>query len=196
MAGTRRSGRRPRDEIRREAIAAAREILVTDGPSRVTLVAVAERLERSHSNIIHHFGSAGGLQAALMSAMVEDLARAMTKALESLGPGEERARILVDAVFDVFDAHGAAVLAAWIVLSNKQPYLDPVRDAVSLLAQKVDAHRAQDIDGLRGKIPSLLLFLALCAFGDALIGAELCRILGREPRSSRDMAVALVPTFF
>lgn len=169
---------------------------MTDGPSRVTLAAVAEKLDRSHSNIIHHFGSASGLQAALMSAMVEDLARALTKALESLGPGEERARVLVDAVFDVFDAGGAAILAAWIILSNKQPYLDPVRDAVSILAQTVDAQLAADREGRLGKMPSLLLFLALCAFSDALIGSELSRILGREPRSSRDMAVALLPTFF
>lgn len=182
--------------MRRDALAAARTLLLTQGPSGITLAGVAEKLDRSHSNIIHHFGSAEKLQAALMSAMVDDLARALTKAMESLGPGEDRARVLVDTVFDAFDKEGAAILAAWIVLADKQPDLDPIREAVASLARDVDDRLAQDLDGRFGKFPSLLLCLALCAFADALIGNDLRRILGREPTASRELIASLVPHFF
>jgi len=41
-------GERPRD-VRGEALAAARELLLTYGPAGATLTAVAERIARSHS---------------------------------------------------------------------------------------------------------------------------------------------------
>jgi len=162
----------------------------------MTLARVAEKLDRTHSNIIHHFGSAEKMQAALMSMMVEDLARAMTDAIANLEPGETSARVLVDAVFDAFDEGGAAVLAAWIMLSNKQPYLAPVRTAVHALARSVDERLAQNPDGRLSRIPSVLLFLSLFAFADALVGPDLRRILDRDSRAARDIAVDLVPQFF
>lgn len=162
----------------------------------MTLAGVAEKLERTHSNIIHHFGSAEKMQSALMSMMVEDLAQALTKAMESFGSGEWRVRVLVDAVFDAFGEGGAAMLAAWIVLSNKQPYLDPVRDAVQALARNVDERLPQDKDGKRSHILSLLLFLSLIAFADALVGTRLRSILKRDADATRDIVAQLVPHFF
>lgn len=173
----------------------ARTLLLTYGPSGMTLAGVAEKLDRSHSNIIHHFGSAEKLQAAVMSMMVDDLARALAKAMDLLGPGEARARILVDTVFDAFDEGGAAVLAAWIMLANKQPHLLPIREAVSALAHEVDKHLAEHAEGRFGKFPSLLLFLALCAFADSLIGKEFRAILKTDAAAMRDLAVKLVPHF-
>ena len=162
----------------------------------MTLTGVAERLERTHSNIIHHFGSAEKMQSALMSMMVEDLARALTEALESFGPGEGRVRVLVDAVFDAFGQGGAAMLAAWIALSNKQPHLDPVREAVQALTRSVDERLSQDGKSRPSHMLSLLLFLSLIAFADALVGARLRSILRREADATRDIVVRLVPHFF
>src|ERR1700759_5118534 len=47
------------------ALEAARALLIEQGPQAGTLKAVAGRMGKSHANLLHHFGSAAGLQAAL-----------------------------------------------------------------------------------------------------------------------------------
>ena len=131
-----------------------------------------------------------------MSVMVDDLARALSDAIAGLGPGPERARILVDVVFDAFDRDGAAALAAWIMLSHKERVLEPIRDAVHALGATVDAKLAQDHGERSGHIPSALLFLALCAFADALVGQELTSMLQRDRDTMRQVATKLLPRFF
>ena len=56
------------------ALEAARGLLVESGPQAVTLKAVAGRIGRTHANLLHHFGSAAGLQKALASGSGETLA--------------------------------------------------------------------------------------------------------------------------
>src|SRR4051812_36300961 len=53
------------DEMRRLSLEAARAILIEEGPQAVTLMAVAKRINRTHANILHHFGSAGELRRAM-----------------------------------------------------------------------------------------------------------------------------------
>ena len=62
--GSRR--RRSAEEVRKAALVEARALLLSSGPDAVTLKAVADRLEMTHSNLLHHFGSAAELQSALM----------------------------------------------------------------------------------------------------------------------------------
>ena len=54
------------EESREAALEAARALLVEVGPQAVTLKAVAGRIGRTHANLLHHFGSADGLQKALI----------------------------------------------------------------------------------------------------------------------------------
>ena len=56
------------DESRAAAIAAARDLLLEAGPQAVTLKAVADRIGRTHANVLHHFGSAASLQSELGQA--------------------------------------------------------------------------------------------------------------------------------
>ena len=49
-------------ESRAAALDAARQILIESGPQAVTLKAVAARVDRTHANLLHHFGSAAGLR--------------------------------------------------------------------------------------------------------------------------------------
>ena len=60
-------------ESRLAALDAARELLIEDGPQAVTLKAVAARIGRTHANLLHHFGSAAGLQTALIETMAESI---------------------------------------------------------------------------------------------------------------------------
>ena len=52
-------------ESRSAALEAARRLLLEQGPQAVTLKAVAAEIGRTHANLLHHFGSAAGLQAEL-----------------------------------------------------------------------------------------------------------------------------------
>ena len=58
------------EESRATALEAARRLLIEQGPQAVTLKAVAAEIGRTHANLLHHFGSAAGLQAELARSLV------------------------------------------------------------------------------------------------------------------------------
>jgi AcrR family transcriptional regulator len=192
--GARRRRRTP-DEARAEALECARRLLITHGPNGVTLQAVASEIGVTHGNLIHHFGSAAHLQSALMGAMVRDLTRAIDSAVAHVRSDESAARTLVNIVFDAFDQGGAGALAAWIALSNRYEHLEPIREAVGELVAAVDEKISVAGGAPPRHIPSALLFITLCAFGDALIGPPLRDMLGRDPEAVRRLAARLLPTF-
>jgi AcrR family transcriptional regulator len=190
-----RRRRRTPEEARTEAIVYARKHLLTGGPDAVTLKAVAADLGVSHANLIHHFGSAAGLQSALMGSMVADLAQALDAAIARLRTDEGAPLELVNAVFDAFAQGGAAKLAAWIVLKGDLSHLEPVRDAVTGLVQAI-LDKLGDPDGqAHTRIPSAVLFIALSAFGEALIGPPLREMLDQGEGSSRQVIAGLLPHF-
>ncbi|HBV12006.1 MAG TPA: TetR/AcrR family transcriptional regulator [Brevundimonas sp.] len=91
-----RRRRRSPEEARREALASARILLLSGGPNAVTLAAVAAEIGVTHANLIHHFGSAAGLQSALMGSMVADLSDALDAAAAAWTSGQ------VDAVMATY----------------------------------------------------------------------------------------------
>lgn len=191
-----RRRKRTPDVAREEALAAARALLIEGGPDAVTLKAVGARIGMTHPNLIHHFGSAGQLQVALMGAMVRDLTDALGDAVAYLRTDDAAPRLLVDKVFDAFDEGGAGVLAAWIALRGDMSHLEPIREAVGELVTAVEEKFPQDDPSLaHRRITSAVLFLALCAFGDAVIGEPLRTMMAREPDATRKMAAHLLPMF-
>src|SRR5579859_1939622 len=90
-----RRRRRGADEARREAVASARRMLIKDGPTAITLKAVANDIGVTHANLIHHFQSAAGLQASVMSSMVRDLTDALAVAIAKLRSDAGAPRALV-----------------------------------------------------------------------------------------------------
>uniref|UniRef100_B0SXL4 Transcriptional regulator, TetR family n=1 Tax=Caulobacter sp. (strain K31) TaxID=366602 RepID=B0SXL4_CAUSK len=187
--------RRAPEEARREALISARHLLITAGPTAVTLKAVGDELGVTHANLIHHFGSAAGLQSALMESMVRDLADALGAAVTQLRSNPGAPRALVDAVFDAFDQGGAGRLAAWIALSGDLQNLEPVRAAVRDLVDAICETFAAEGDQTHHRVTSAVLFIALCAFGDAVIGPPLRDMLDREEDSGRKIVARLLPTF-
>jgi TetR/AcrR family transcriptional regulator, repressor for neighboring sulfatase len=188
--------RRSAQEARGEALAAARKLLIERGPYAVTLKAVADELGMSHTNLLHHFGSAGELQSELMSAMVRDLAAALMDAVAHLRSDAGAPRALVDMVFDAFDKGGAGRLAAWIGLSGSFDSLEPVRDAVDELVCALEEKFAQEQGDPHLGVTSSVLFIALMAFGDSVIGEPLREMLDRERTAGRKIAAFLLPKFF
>ena len=200
VRGNARSGRARRrrspDEARKEALASARKLLLKHGPGGVTLVAVADDIGMTHGNLIHHFGSAAELQSALMGAMVRDLTAAIGTAVAHVRSDSSAPRALIDIVFDAFDKGGAGMLAAWIALSNKHAHLEPIRAEVGDLVRAIDERSTEGGVDRPRHIQSAILFITLCAFGDAVIGPRLREMLGRDSDSVRRVAARLLPIFF
>jgi AcrR family transcriptional regulator len=76
------------EESRSAAIAAARRLLLANGPQAVTLKAVAAEVGRTHANLLHHFGSAAGLQGELARAIAESVTSSIAETVEPLLPAE------------------------------------------------------------------------------------------------------------
>ncbi len=190
-APTRR--RRTPPEAKAQALECARRLLIERGPKSVTLHAIATEIGVTHGALIHHFGSAARLQSALMGALVKDLAEALGTAVQRIRSDESATRSVVDIVFDAFDEGGAGQLAAWIALSNRYEHLEPVREAVTGLVAALDDKVRAAADPPPRHIPSALLFITLCAFGDAIIGGPLRDMLGRDRDSVRRVAERAFP---
>ncbi|WP_292227277.1 TetR/AcrR family transcriptional regulator [Brevundimonas sp.] len=193
IAAPRRRRRTP-DEARREAVASARRLLLAGGPDAMTLSAVAADIGVTHANLIHHFGSAAGLQSALMGSMVADLNQALATAVARLRTDEGAPMELVNAVFDAFLEGGAGRLAAWIAMSGDLSHLEPVREAVQDLVHAI-SEKMGESGHARERIGSAVLFIALTAFGESLIGDPLRNMLDQPENATRSVVASLLPYF-
>ncbi|MGK6355699.1 TetR/AcrR family transcriptional regulator [Sphingomonas sp. DT-207] len=184
--------KRKAEEAREEALVAARALLLEKGPAAVTLANVGRAIAMSHSNVLHHFGSAAGLQTALMEAMIRDLADALGDAVSALHTDADAPSRLVDKVFDAFGEGGAGQLAAWLVLARELEYFDTLESAVADLVAAVRARVPLAADS-EPRIRGIVLLIAVCAFGDALIGPHLRRMLGQDDAATRELIAQLLP---
>ena len=165
------------------ALAAARDLLIETGPQSVTLKAVAGRIGRTHANLLHHFGSASGLQKALAAYLSDEVCGMIGKAIMKSRTGEGTVRDIVDLTFDAFDKQGAAALWSWMMLTGNDDALDPIVDAIHALVDDIgeDGHEDREMH-------EDTLALVLMALGDALIGERLSGSLDLPRDSARDMA--------
>ena len=171
-------------ESRDAALEAARDLLVESGPSGVTLKAVAARVGRTHANLLHHFGSAEGLQKALIARMATGIVDTIRSAVLRVRSGERTLRDVVDLTFDAFDGGGAGALASWMILSGNEDALDPILTAIhDLVDELAEGHRAED-----KPIYEETLHLVLMALGDALLGGPMARALGLPRDAARGLA--------
>lgn len=179
----RRNRRRDPEEVRTEAIAAARHLLIAEGPQAVTLKRVAKALGMTHGNITHHFGSVGGLHAALIGAMTRELTAVVERMAADLRAKKTTPREIVDTVFAAFGPGGASRLIAWVNLSGKPADLAPfhaaVGDLVEALTGEVPGRRK--IDSARVTLAVMLPALGHAFVADAL--EEELGIGGEEVRS-------------
>ncbi len=170
------------EESRGAALDAARELLVEVGPQAVTLKAVAARVGRTHANLLHHFGSADGLQKALIARLaggiVGTIKAAVVRSREVQDPAE-----VVELVFDAFGKNGAGALASWMILNGNEDALDPILTAIHDLVEDL---AAEHDDGV--PIHDETLQLVLMALGDELLGAPLARALGLPRERAREIA--------
>jgi AcrR family transcriptional regulator len=170
------------EESRSAAIKAARQLLLAAGPQAVTLKAVAAEVGRTHANLLHHFGSAAGLQGELARAIADSVTSGIAETVEQARAGQADAREIVDRTFDVFDREGAGALAAWMILTGNRDALNPILDSIrGLVAQLTVGHDEQ-------RVAESTLSLVLNALGDSLLGAPIADALGLPRDAARELA--------
>ncbi len=170
-------------ESRSAALDAACRILLERGPQAVTLKAVAAEVGRTHANLLHHFGSAAGLQSELARSMADRVNGKIAKAVERARAGEADARDIVDMTFDAFGKGGAGALAAWMILSGNRDALGGILESIhGLVAELSVGHEDHHV-------PDTTLWLVLLALGDALLGEPIADALGLSHSTAREIAV-------
>lgn len=173
------------EESRTAAIEAARALLIETGPQAVTLKAVAARVGRTHANLLHHFGSASGLQKALAEHLAQTICASIGEAVIASRAGIGTAREVVDLTFDAFGREGGGALASWMLLSGNEDALDPIVQAIHDLVT--------DLSVPGGAIMrATTLTLVLMALGDALMGDALTGSLDLPRDAARDTAEAML----
>jgi AcrR family transcriptional regulator len=168
---------------RSAALEAARELLLEAGPQAVTLKAVAGRIGRTHANLLHHFGSASGLQRDLAAYMGNSICAKIGEAVFQMRGGAITPDELADLIFDHFDREGAGALASWMLLSGNEDALDPIVEAIHNLVDQIAE------DGMaHASLHELTLEMVLMALGDALLGGPLSASLGLPREAGRQIA--------
>jgi len=175
------------EESRSAALEAARHILIEMGPAAVTLKAVASRIDRTHANLLHHFGSAAGLQKALAAYQAETVCATIGKKMAESPPGERNVREIVDLAFDAFNEGGAGALATWMAATGNEDALDPIVAAIHKLIDGMspDAHEKR-------LMHEDTLALVLMALGDAQLGGPMAEALDLPRDTSRVLATELI----
>lgn len=170
------------EESRSVALDAACRLLIEQGPQAVTLKAVAGEIGRTHANLLHHFGSAAGLQEELARSLAERVTGKIGEAVERARAGETDPRDIADMTFDAFGKGGAGALAAWMILSGNRDALSPILEAIhELVAELSVGHEDHHV-------PETTLWLVLLALGDSLLGESIAKALGLPADTAREIA--------
>ena len=169
-------------ESRAAAIEAARRLLIESGPQAVTLKAVAAEVGKTHANLLHHFGSAAGLQSALAHHIGERVTAGIAEAVRRARQGEADPGEIVARTFDAFDREGAGALAAWMILSGNRDALNPILESIHHLVDQLgQGHEDRPVH-------ETTLWLVLAALGDSLLGASMAQALGLSRDAARELA--------
>jgi len=174
------------DESRAVALVAAQRLLIEEGPQAVTLKAVGAAIGKTHANLLHHFGSAAGLQAALAARIGEQVSAGIGDAVRRSREGKADPIEIVDRVFDTFGREGAGALATWMILSGNRDALDPILESIHIMVERLrDGHEDRPIE-------ETTLWIVLAAIGDALLGEPLARALDLPRDRAREVVRRLL----
>jgi AcrR family transcriptional regulator len=169
-------------ESRSAALEAARALLIEAGPQAVTLKAVAARIGKTHANLLHHFGSARGLQSELARHIGERVTKGIGEAVTLARSGKADPREVVDRTFDAFGKEGGGALAAWMILSGNRDALDPILEQIHNLVDRLgEGHDDRPVH-------ETTLWLVLAALGDSLLGEAMAGALSLPKEKAREMA--------
>lgn len=182
------------EESRSLALEAARALLIETGPQSVTLKAVASRIGRTHANLLHHFGSASGLQKELARHLAQTVCDSIGEAVRATRAGIGSPREVVDLTFDAFGREGGGALASWMLASGNEDALNPIVETIHALVDDLAPDECSG--GSQSTMHETTFSLVLLALGDALLGEQLAESLGVERTRARDRAESMMISAF
>ncbi len=181
--------RRQPEAARENILAAAEAMLIEAGPQSLKLADTARAAGVSNASVLHYFGSTDGVQTALMERMVRQLVDQVLAISPRGAASIETAAEGIIALFDAFEARGAARLAAWLELTGESRRLTVVRAAV----QEVVAARAGWFAAVPGEaMEDFMLASISLALGVGLFGPTLTDLLGKPAGRAREVALRLL----
>ncbi|KAF0181749.1 MAG: TetR/AcrR family transcriptional regulator [Hyphomonadaceae bacterium] len=180
--------RRTPEAARENILAAAEGLLVAQGPQALKLADVAAAAGVSNATVLHHFGSIQDVQTALMERMIAGLVDAILATKLSLDDLSSARDEGLRALFDAFEARGAARLAAWLELTGETRRLTSVRKAV----QDVVTQRMAPAGITPARAENLVLVSVVLAMGVGLFGDSLAALMGKPPGEARKLAEDLL----
>lgn len=178
------------EESRFAALEAARAVLIESGPQAVTLKAVATRIGRTHANLLHHFGSAAGLQKALAEHLAASVCDSVAEAVRAARAGIAAPREVVDIAFDAFDREGGGALVSWLLATGQEDAMEPFVETIHSMVDELNPDEAEH--GRTAPGHDATLGVVLLALGHSLMGAPLAASLKLPEGRTRDLAERLL----
>jgi TetR/AcrR family transcriptional regulator, repressor for neighboring sulfatase len=175
--------RRAPSDMRAQALAAARRLIVEGADDVLTMRAVADAAGVTYPNLSHHFGSAAGLHAAIAEDLVRELLAGLQTVDVEMNNLEHDYRAVVDRVFDLFSQNGLGRVLGWLVRSGETSRLEPVNRMLSeFIASRARASSKTDA----GRIARIALIVAFAAYAESSVGPLLGDALGAGASKRRD----------
>jgi AcrR family transcriptional regulator len=182
VRGTRRI-RRAASDMRAQALAAARRLIVEGSDDVLTMRAVADAAGVTYPNLSHHFGSAAGLHAAIAEDLVRELLAGLETVDVEMVNNKHDYRAIVDRVFDLFGQNGLGRVLGWLVRTGETSRLEPVN---RMMAQFI-AHRSRPGSKTDAKsISKVALIVAFAAYAESSVGTLLGDVLVASPSKRRE----------
>ena len=178
------------EESRATALQAARKLLIEAGPQAVTLKAVGARVGRTHANLLHHFGSAAGLQRDLAVHLTNTVCETVAEAIRASRAGLGSPREVVDLAFDAFEREGGGALVSWMLATGHEDAIEPLIDTIHGMVDDLHPEEGDHEETMAAhRVTHTVVLLAL---GQSLIGASLAKSLQLPASVARDIAEQFV----
>lgn len=174
--------RRTPEEAKHLILESAQRRLVKFGIRGLTVKDIAAETEINHGTLLHHFGSADGMRAALLRKMTRDLIKAMAEIL-SADPSPEDS---VVKLFELMNSTGHIKLLAWRAMEElDQDTVAYLEDASSLeeIVNRITSELS-DHDQVRARN---MVFLAVStAVGWGICGDGFQKTFGLSPAQQEE----------
>lgn len=192
-AGTRT--RRSPEAAREQVLSVAASRLAAQGLDGLNIKDVAREADMSHGTLLHHFGSAAGMQRALVRTMDLKLLTDVVQVLRQQA-GQDEPVGLCRHLFDVLSRDGHAKLHAWRAVTDQS--LEASEDATRLFDEVASAlsqrlrggESAEDLTEVR----YLVMLVVTSALGYALLPgfADTLGLDAEQAGAFPDWLVALI----
>jgi len=193
MAETNKRVRRTAVEARTLILNAAEARLQSDGPEGLKVQEVAAVAGVAHSTVLHHFGSAAGLRAALVEDMGKRLLEDILALFKSRDAGQADSQVLFN-VFATLSDKGHARLMAWMMLKGDQPTGSNERTqalfhqlieevAATMVYQDDQSEKAWRQARRTARFATMLA--AVAAVGDGISGGFLAEQIGLSEKEAK-----------